>query len=61
MPSAPGAEEEPMLGGSGINLPATDIAVEGLIKEEQVALALKASVDTIQEEQVARVASLIYN
>lgn len=35
--------------------------VEGLSKEEQLALALKASMDTAREEQAERVVSFIHD
>lgn len=42
-----------MVVGVNINLPPADIPVEGLSEEEQVAFALKASMDTIREKQAA--------
>lgn len=44
-----------------INPPPTDIPIKGFSKEEQLALALKASMDAIPIEQAARVASCIYD
>lgn len=58
-------EEEPYYEGEGegvgtdITLSPADIPLEGLSKDEHVALALKASMDAIREEQAARVASFI--
>lgn len=40
---------------------AIDVLVEGLGEEEQLAIALKASIDTALEEHAARVASFIYD
>lgn len=50
-----------MLGGIDINLPPTNIPMEGLSEEEQMALALKASMDRIREEQATQIASFIYD
>lgn len=49
-------EEEPVLQGVAVDVP-----MEGLDEEEQLAIALKASVDTALEEEAARVGSFIYN
>lgn len=38
-----------------------DVPLEGLREEEQLAIVLKASVDTVLEEQMAHVASFIYD
>lgn len=53
-------EEEPILGGDDIIPPNTDVPMEGLNEEEQLAIALKAYVDTTLEEQVAPAESFIY-
>lgn len=46
-------------GGFRLDSPATNIPLAGLSEEEQLALAIKASIDTIREEREARVANLI--
>lgn len=43
-------EDEPSLGGLNLTPLAIDIPLTGLSEEQQLALAIKASVDTIQEE-----------
>lgn len=40
---------------------AANVLTGGLSEEEQLALAVKASLDTIREERAAWVASLMYN
>lgn len=47
----PEEEEDSILGGVDITPPSINVPVDGLDEEEQVALALKASMDTAREEQ----------
>lgn len=54
-------EDEPILGGLDLTPPATSIPLVGLREEEQLALTMKASMDTIREEQATKVASFIYD
>lgn len=60
MPSAKEEEDEPIPGIIDPTLLATDIPLASLSKDEQLALAVKASADMIPEERAARVASFIY-
>lgn len=47
-------EDKPILGGLDLTPLAADILLAGLSEEEQLALTVKASIDIIREEQVAR-------
>lgn len=53
-------EEELVLGGDDIISLPPNIPVEGLSEEEQLAIALKTSINTALEERATGKASLIY-
>lgn len=57
----PEEEEEEMPEDIGYALPATDVPPANLSEEEQLALALRASINTVREEQATRVASFIFD
>lgn len=54
-------EEEPALRSDVITLPPVSVHMDGLRKEEHLALTLEASIDTDLEERAVHVASFIYN
>lgn len=54
-------EEEEMPEDISHALPAADVPLASLSEEEQLALALRASIDTVREEQAAHVANFIFD
>lgn len=54
-------EEEIFLEDVDPTLPAAHVPLASLSEKEQLMLALKASIDTVREEQTARVASFSFD
>lgn len=61
MPPAEEEEDESILGDLDLTHPTASILLAGLSEEEQLALAVNASMHPIRGERAARVASFIYD